>query len=168
MSKIVKLSHNQLVNIVETAAKGLIKEDYTFDGFRRLVSLEFEGHRETLDGKRIGRIRPVNNSNSYRGSVTVSFDLEINTKSFGIDSIWIGKLSGPSAIDVIIEIEEEDEDVEYEHTVHIPNWDDFELDYDGENSDFVTTIEHIVIHLDEGFFVKGITVHPFDPTGYNG
>lgn len=104
----IKITEGQLERI-----KHQIKEGVS-DKYNREVNLNFNGYRANYKGYEINDIL------SYK--VRLSYDIEIEGRSWGIKDISLSNISGPSEVEVEIEYYIDDDNTE---TVTVPmqiNW----------------------------------------------
>jgi hypothetical protein len=159
MAKIIQINEKQYQTILESVNKRVIKED-SEDIFRVNVPLTVEGPNK-IEGRYIDVEPPK--------FITITFQIEVSYKSWGIDDIQIWNIRGPRqlVLDYSIEPEEEyDENGDYndyeehEHSL-ILDWDNQKLKYHfpEERSNLQTRIDSIELELDESLFVKEINVH---------
>jgi len=159
MAKIIQINEKQYQTILESVNKRVINED-SEDIFRVNVPITVEGPSK-IEGRYIDVTPPK--------FITITFQIEVSYKSWGIDDIQIWNIRGPRqlVLDYSIEPEEEyDENGDYndyeehEHSL-ILDWDNNKLKYHfpEERSNLQTRIDSIELELDESLFVKEINVH---------
>jgi hypothetical protein len=158
MAKIIQINEKQYQTILESVNKSVIKED-SEDIFRVNVPITVEGPSK-IEGRYIDVTPPK--------FITITFQIEVSYKSWGIDDIQIWNIKGPRqlVLDYSIEPEEEyDENGDYndyeehEHSL-ILDWDNKNLKYrfPEERSYLQTRIDSIELELDDSLFVKEIYV----------
>ena len=158
MAKIIQINEKQYQTILESVNKSVIKED-SEDIFRVNVPITVEGPSK-IEARYIDVTPPK--------FITITFQIEVSYKSWGIDDIQIWNIKGPRqlVLDYSIEPEEEyDENGDYndyeehEHSL-ILDWDNKNLKYrfPEERSYLQTRIDSIELELDDSLFVKEIYV----------
>ncbi len=109
--------------------------------FRNEVIINIGGSGGNYNGLIVDDVR------SYSKKMTLSYLIDIDYRSWGIENIYLHDIKGPSEIDVILECYQEDSDEMIEKEVTIPlDWEKLYTEtYD--NQRLVTTNDNINITL---------------------
>lgn len=91
--------------------KSVLKEGVD-SRYNREISIEFDYYKARYKGLAINYIEPV--------KIRVSFDIEIEARSWGIKDIGISGISGPKSVEVLIQYYgENDEELEDWYVFHL-------------------------------------------------
>lgn len=151
MSKTIVINENQYKRLGALLSEQSVND---FKDFSTTVPIEIDYLHRQFNGRSIWGITPVDEK------ITITFDIDVYLRKWGIDDIMVTNLRGPKAIELQLELEpvsDDDEDYYYDHRI-VLDWNNVEIDYSGGSAP--KGIESIVIELDEYLFTNKIIVTP--------
>jgi inner membrane protein involved in colicin E2 resistance len=128
--------------VTETQLKNLtrrLNEDSMDSKYRMECKADVDYYKVMYNGMEIEYVYPLN--------INVNFDIDLEGRSYGIKSVSVYNIVGPSEVEMEIEYYPENSDDSVDETVVVPlNWDNVVIDKD-ENLGYIGIGDIIQISL---------------------
>lgn len=154
MKNLMKYMDGKKVNNKQIKEE-FIKEDYN-ERYRDKINVSVNTYKSKMYSVTDGGIQELRIDDAETEPIYVYFDIEIEKRNWGIDSIDLINITGPSDIDIILNYYKDD-DSEEQMEINVKlNWENIKKDYIKSDSNQITignTLEVYLVNNDKSDFV---------------